>query len=275
MKTFYEENPALAAKEAELAQKIAEPAKLVIALSGGVDSSLLATIAAKYRKAGTTCAITCSSCLVSEKEVAEAKAICERLGIPHIVLQTAPLAIEEVKNNDPARCYYCKKALFRAMLAEAKALGAVVLAEASHADDMGLYRPGLQALKELKIWQPLWECGFTKKDIRALAEKEGLSNAHKPAKPCYATRFPYHTELTEAKIAMVKKGEEFLEELGFSPCRLRFQHEIARIELEACQYGHALEMRAEIIIKLKELGFRYICLDLEGFRSGSMDKNIS
>jgi uncharacterized protein len=182
--------------------------------------------------------------------------------------------LPEFCSNDAKRCYHCKKLLFSTIKEEAEKAGCLSLLDGANQDDLGDYRPGMQATKELGVISPLLECGFTKADVRALAEKYKLSVAKKPAYACLATRIAYGEAVTKDKLAQIEQAEEALKALGLNDVRVRHHNNLARIEVAQQEIELvSTELRAKIITAVKDAGFAYVTLDLEGFRSGSM--NIS
>ena len=248
---------------------------IALAFSGGVDSTLLLAVLAGLRKEAPfpLLALTAGTDLLEVKELENVRALAASYEVPHEVLRCDVFQIPEVRHNDPRRCYFCKKALFSAMLRRAREKGIAVLAEGSHADDLKSYRPGRKALRELGAVSPLLQAGFTKADIRVLARELALPVAEKPAAPCLATRFDYGTLLTPEKLKQAGAGESVLRELlpANTPFRLRVHGDLARIEAEPGCFGKLLEARELIVKKLTGLGFRRVTLDLAGFRSGSFD----
>lgn len=249
---------------------------VAVAFSGGADSSLLLKLAVMH--AGKTgkrvIAVTASTELHPAKDEAAAKQAASEAGAEHRILTVSELQFGGIKRNPADRCYHCKKYLFGAIRDEAAKAGASVVLEGTNADDLKEYRPGLRAVEELGIRSPLKEAGFTKKEVRKLAQEYGISAANRPSAPCLATRFPYGEELTMEKLRRVERGEECLKGLGLYNVRLRVHGNVARIEADAGDMGKLLEAGNQVVRKLKELGYTYITLDLEGFRSGSMDEAL-
>ena len=246
---------------------------VMVAFSGGVDSCLLLGIAceAAQKTGKTVYAVTMQTRMHPMGEVEEAKRISEEMGACHIVMKVDELAEAGIINNPVDRCYLCKRHLFQKMKEKGEELSVRVILEGTNEDDLHVYRPGIKALRELQIISPLAEAGLTKAEVRKMAKEYGMETASKPSTPCLATRFPYGTELTYEKMERVEKGEEFLRSLSLHNVRIRVYDNLARIEIDEDAFSAFLEHKKEIIVSLKELGFTYITLDLEGFRSGSMD----
>ena len=249
---------------------------IVIAFSGGVDSSvLLKTAVAHAKKHGTKVyAITANTELHPMNDLAVAKKVAKEMGADHKVLQMNELADADITENPVDRCYRCKKFLFTGIQNMAKELGAAIIYDGTNTDDLNVYRPGLKALEELGVKSPLRLAEFSKEDVRKLAAKEQISVASRPSAPCLATRFPYGTILTIEDMERVDKGEIFLKKYDLYNVRIRVQGDTARIEVDTKYFDKIMENREEIVDYLKGLGYSYIALDLEGFRSGSMDIHV-
>lgn len=246
---------------------------VVVAFSGGVDSSLLLkTACINAVKNGTKVfAVTMHTTLHTMNEIESSKETAGEVGAEHLIISVDELKEAGIENNPVERCYLCKKYLFQKMKDKAESLGVKIILDGTNEDDLHMFRPGLKALKELEIKSPLAEGNFTKADVRRLAEEYGLSVSKKPATPCLATRFPYGSRLSYEEMKKVEKGEDFLKNLGLYNVRLRVHNDIARIEVDKEDIVKIVVYKEAIISYLKELGYRYITLDLEGFRSGSMD----
>lgn len=247
-----------------------------VAFSGGVDSSLLLKLAClRAKKQGTyVYAIAAHTELHPSGDLEIAKRVAEESGAAFTVLKLQELEEADIVNNPVDRCYRCKKLLFKEIKRKAEELGAKILIEGTNLDDTKVYRPGLKAIEELGIKSPLKDAGFTKKEIRKLAVAYDISVADRPSTPCLATRFPYGAVLSLEKMKKVEQGEAFLRELGLYNVRLRVHGETARIEVDEKDMPKLLESRKEVVEFLKGLGYWYITLDMEGFRSGSMDIGI-
>lgn len=246
---------------------------VVVAFSGGVDSSLLLkTACINAVKNGTKVfAVTMHTTLHTMNEIESSKETAEEVGAEHLIISVDELKEAGIENNPVERCYLCKRYLFQKMKDKAESLGVKIILDGTNEDDLHMFRPGLKALKELEIKSPLAESDFSKTDVRKLAEEYGLSVSKKPSTPCLATRFPYGSRLSYEEMKKVEKGEDFLKNLGLYNVRLRVHNDIARIEVDKEDIVKIVVYKEAIISYLKELGYRYITLDLEGFRSGSMD----
>ena len=251
---------------------------ICLAFSGGVDSSLLLILAKscvkEQQKKSNIYAVTFDTMLHPSCDLNTAKKVAKEAEVFHQVLFVNELEQEEIRFNPENRCYLCKKTLFSKLQEFAKGKGISIILEGTNEDDLHVYRPGLQAIQELGIKSPLAEAGFTKEEVRKLAKELGVSVAERPSTPCLATRLPYGTEISMGVLERIAKGEEYLHTLGFSVVRLRVHGEIARIEIPKKEFESFLKKGGEIIEELKKMGFDYITLDMEGFRSGSMDEKI-
>lgn len=248
---------------------------VAVAFSGGADSSLLLKLSVMHSGANTrVLAITAATELHPSKDEEIARKVAGEAGAAHAVLRVQELENAGIAGNPVDRCYRCKKYLFEKIRKKAEEMDAAVVLEGTNADDLKEYRPGLKAVKELGIKSPLMEAGFTKEEVRRLAKEQGISVADRPSAPCLATRFPYGEELTMEKLKIVEQGENYLKTLGLYNVRLRVHGGIARIETDGDSMSRLAERRAELVPYLKGLGYAYITLDLEGFRSGSMDETL-
>ncbi|MBQ6798812.1 MAG: ATP-dependent sacrificial sulfur transferase LarE [Oscillospiraceae bacterium] len=242
---------------------------LAIAFSGGTDSSLLLKLAC-----GTgypVQAVLLHSQLQPLRDLAIAQRVAEECGASLTVLEADLSSVPAVMENRPDRCYHCKKAMFSALRHWCEAQGIPHIADGTNADDLLVYRPGLKAVRELGIVSPLAERGLSKAQVRAMAEKLGISVAQRPSAPCMATRLPYDTPLDFSLLRKLEEGEQLLKEAGFPVCRLRLHGQVLRIEVAKERLSDFVRQAEELTERLKSLGFSYITLDLEGFRSGSMD----
>ena len=247
-----------------------------LAFSGGVDSSLLLKLAADSAAAhGTTVyAVTFDSRLHPACDLENAKKVAAELGGVHVVVTVDELEMEEIRSNPPDRCYLCEKQLFGKLLEFAAEKQISLTMEGTNEDDLHVYRPGIRAVRELGVKSPLAEAGLTKAEVKALAAEYGISAASRPSTPCMATRLPYGAELSYEVLKQIEEGEAVLRELIGGNVRLRLHGDVARIETDGENLEKAVALRGQLISRLKALGFVYITLDLEGFRSGSMDVHI-
>lgn len=265
-------------KAKQLEQSFQEYTKndIVIAFSGGVDSSLLLSVACKMAKKQRTnvYAVTLDTELHPRIDGEVAAKVAEELGAIHHVIHIQELYEAGIIDNPVDRCYRCKKHLFERVCEFAREKGIKRIIEGSNQDDLKQYRPGRKAIKELGIESPLESCGFTKKEVRRLAAQYGISVAERPSTPCLATRFPYGTRLSMEDMKRVEQGEAILKTYGCYNVRIRVHGNIARLEVDSEDMMRIVSNRQEIVVALKDLGYDYITMDLEGFRSGSMDIHI-
>lgn len=260
----------------KLQEYIKRLGSLAIGFSGGVDSSFLAAVA--YDVLGDrVIAVTGKDASVPERELREAKVFCEERGIKHIICTVDPLKEDGYRNNSPDRCYFCKRGIFTEVKRIADENGIEYIAEGSNMDDLGDYRPGLRAAAELGVISPLRQAGMYKSDIRLISKAMGLPTWNKPAYACLASRFVYGEEITEEKLQMIDRAEQFLIELGFFEERVRLHGNIARIEVppEDIQRIASDEIRNVVYEKFRAIGFLFVTLDLKGYRTGSMNATIT
>lgn len=243
-----------------------------IAFSGGLDSIFLLALAQQILGDKVT-AVTVSTPFQSRYDIGVAKSKAQALGVKQYLLEINLLDNIQIQLNSRERCYYCKQAIFSLICGEARKQGITHILDGSNADDLNEYRPGRKALQELGILSPLQEAGLTKTEIRLLAQQMKLPGWNEPSRPCLATRFPYGEAINLEKLGQVEKAEDLLRENGFRQFRVRSHNNLARIEVEMKDMKRFLQsdFRNYICSLLLELGFIYVTLDLEGFRSGSMD----
>ncbi|MBR6342810.1 MAG: ATP-dependent sacrificial sulfur transferase LarE [Selenomonadaceae bacterium] len=247
---------------------------VAVAFSGGVDSTFLLKSAKDALGAENVVAVTANSDFFPKREAEEARAFCESEGIRQIACDAEELKAEAIRKNPKHRCYLCKRALFEKMLRVAKQEGMACLAEGSNLDDNGDYRPGMQAIAELGIRSPLRQVGLWKSEIRELSREMGLPTWDKPSFACLASRFAYGESITAEKLGMVEQAEELLRTLGFRQFRVRIHGTMARIEILPEDFRRFMEpvLREKVAAHCKALGFSYVTLDLQGYRTGSMNE---
>lgn len=250
---------------------------VVIAFSGGVDSSLLVKVAKEEadKKNHKVYAVSFQTTLHPAGDEKITRKLAADMGVELHVESIDELANAGIVNNPENRCYLCKKFLFTRLRKIADGKSISIIMDGTNSDDLMVHRPGLKALKELQVLSPLAEAGMTKGDVRKMAAEYGLSVADRPAAPCLATRFPYGTKLSIEMLGRVEMGEEFIRSLGFYNVRLRVYGDSVRIEVDLEDLEAVMLHREAIVKYLKKLGYSFITIDLEGFRSGSMDLGLS
>ncbi|MHB8899764.1 MAG: ATP-dependent sacrificial sulfur transferase LarE [Thermoguttaceae bacterium] len=270
-------SPAIAAKRDALIGLLTSYGSCAVAFSGGLDSTVLAK-AAQLALGDRAVAVTGASASLAAGELDECARLAAEIGIRHEVLQTDELSNPDYQKNDANRCYHCKTELFLQVERLARRLDVAVVCDGSNRDDRGEHRPGMRAAREQQVFSPLAECGFTKAEIRQLAAFWNIPIWDKPATPCLSSRIAYGEEVTPERLAMIDRAERFLREKGFQPLRVRYHKgDLARIEVDAQAIGRFLdpELRDEVSKALLDAGFRYISLDLVGFRSGSLNRLLA
>jgi len=270
-------SPELQTKAQALDRILRALESVAVAFSGGIDSTVVA--AAAQRALGERAiAVTADSASVPRSELAEAKSLAQRIGITHRIVSTREFEDADYVRNDGSRCFFCKDELYSRIEDLLPDLGVAVICSGANLDDMGDYRPGLKAAADHRVRHPLQEAGFTKADVRALARHWQLPTWDKPASPCLSSRLVPGLEVTPERTRRIEEAEAYLHTLGLRELRVRLHEgELARIEVpaEAIASLAVEHVRAEIARVMKDLGFRFITLDLEGFRSGNLNQLIS
>lgn len=263
----------LAVKYDTLKSSIEQLGRVIVAFSGGVDSSLVAYVAAEAL-GDNALAVTSGSKSLKRSDLALAGELAEKWGMRHRIIVTDEVLKPEYRANPVNRCFHCKTSLYQALEQIAADEDYDHVLNGTNTDDLGDHRPGLIAARNYDVVSPLVDAGFAKRDIRALAEALGLENAQKPQAACLSSRFPYGSHITEARLAQVEAAEDALAELGFSQFRVRHHEEVARIELVAEELPRAIELRDAIQERVKATGYRFVAVDLGGFRSGSLNEGL-
>ncbi len=257
---------------AKLLDQLKPLPSLAVAFSGGVDSTLLLSVAIEAL-GDRVLAVTAMSPIHAQREIRDAIALAGQLGCRHLLLRGTEMERPEFLSNPDERCYICKQGLLQQITSEAALRGFDHLAHGANRDDRGDYRPGMRAAAEMDVLAPLAAADMTKEMIRQMARERGLPNWDRPAMACLATRIPHHTPITPALLARIEKAEDCLQQLGFHASRVRCHGEIARIECRGADITRIPEpaVRSQLIQRFKAIGFKFITLDLEGYRQGSMN----
>jgi uncharacterized protein len=260
-------------KEARLDAILRGMGKVLVAYSGGVDSSYLA-YKAHAVLGSQALAVTAESPSVPSQQRRMALKIAAQFGFPHEIVSTHEMDRSEYKANPPNRCYFCKDELFSTLSEVAQQRGFAAIVDGLNADDLGDYRPGRQAASEHSVRSPLMEAGLSKAEIRELSGIAGLPTADQPASACLSSRFPYGVSITEEKLRMVDRGEEALREMGFRIFRVRHHEEMVRLEFgpEDLAKSLNLDVAAKLVSLFKGIGYKYVAIDLEGYRTGSLNE---
>jgi len=262
-------------KEACLRRALAGFGSVIIAFSGGTDSAYLAWVATDVLSDKAQC-ITADSPSYPSRHRELARRLARDFSLHHEFIVTREMERPEYRANEPDRCFYCKQELFTTLRALARERGFAVVADGANADDRGDYRPGRAAARELGVRSPLDDAGLNKAEIRELSRRAGLPTWDEPASACLSSRIPYHSSVTPEKLAMIERAEDVLVGLGFRVCRVRHHDDVARVELGPDELPRALDpaVREAIVRQLKAIGYRYVTLDLQGYRMGSLNEGV-
>jgi len=266
----------LRAKAQALDDRLAGLGSVIVAFSGGVDSAYLAWAAGRVLGARAL-AVTADSPSYPDTHRQLARRVAREFGLAHEFIATSEMERPEYRSNPANRCYYCKHTLYGDLTALAHARGFEAVVDGSNADDRGDYRPGRQAAREFGVLSPLDEAALAKDEIRALSREAGLPTWDEPASACLSSRIPYGNEVTPEKLRTIERAETVLRELGFRVCRVRHHDETARLEIAKDEMARALDpdVNARLVTALKALGYRHVCLDLQGYRLGSLNEALT
>jgi uncharacterized protein len=262
-------------RERRLQDLLASFDSLIVAFSGGVDSAYLAWAATQVLGPAALC-VTADSPSYPDRHRQLALRLAREFGLHHEIIHTAEMERPEYRANPTNRCYYCKQELYGTLSAVARDRGFAAIADGSNADDRGDYRPGRQAAREFGVRSPLDEAGLTKADIRELSRRAGLPTWDEPASACLSSRIPYQSEVTGEKLRMIEQAENALRDLGFRVCRVRHHDTLARVEVGRDELPRAVDpdISTAIVRALRDVGYQYVTLDLQGYRMGSLNEGL-
>jgi uncharacterized protein len=268
--------PELESKRDRLLAILTDLPGVAVAFSGGIDSTVVAKAAA-LALGSKAVAVTADSPSVARTEIRDAEELARRIGIRHHVVATEEFSDPDYIRNDGTRCYFCKSELFTHLEAIAEAEGYAQIAYGANVDDMSDWRPGHRAAKEREVRSPLYEAGMTKPEIREAARQLGLPNWNKPAMACLSSRIPYGTPVTAETLARIEAAENVLRSAGFEQFRVRHHDTVARIEIPVSEFSRLTDPATaeRIVAEIKAAGYKYVTLDLQGFRSGSMNEMLT
>lgn len=266
----------LTKKYNHLKQALRALKSVVVAFSGGVDSTFLLKVASDTLGADKVLALTATSPTYPGFELEQSRQLAQQIGVKQIVVESNELEIPGFAENNPRRCYHCKHELFSRFLQEAAELGYRSVLDGSNLDDLGDYRPGRDAIEELQISSPLLDAKLSKADIRQLSKQLGLPTWDKQPFACLSSRFPYGTRITTERLQQIDRCESWLRQKGFGNYRVRYHEQIARVEVAPEEISRLLadELRQQLVDEFKAAGFTYVTLDLQGYRTGSMNETL-
>ncbi|NOY12952.1 MAG: ATP-dependent sacrificial sulfur transferase LarE [Deltaproteobacteria bacterium] len=266
----------LTEKYQQLKRSLAEFESVVVAFSGGVDSTFLLRVASEVLGPEKVLALTATSPTYPQFEFEQSQKLAREIGVEQLVIESNELEIPGFAENSPQRCYHCKHELFSRCLQQAEEFGYQTVLDGSNLDDLNDYRPGRDAIKQLRVSSPLLDAGLGKADIRQLSKQLGLPTWDKQPFACLSSRFPYGTRITVARLQQVDRCESWLREQGFSSYRVRYHQQLARIEVAPAEISRLLddELRQQLVDEFKHAGFAYVTLDLQGYRTGSMNETL-
>ena len=264
----------IAEKYQALRSNLSQYDSVIVAFSGGIDSSLVAYVAGEVL-GKRALAVTSASASLKRADLELAEKLAEDWGIAHKVIVTDELSKAEYRANPTNRCFHCKTSLYTYLDDMASEQEVQIVLNGTNLDDLGDHRPGLVAADNFEVRSPLVEANFHKADIRALAAELGLENADKPQAACLSSRFPYGTHITRELLGQVEAAEEVLADLGFTQFRVRHHGEVARLEVPAVELQRAVDKQEELQQRIQATGYHYVALDLGGFRSGSLNESLN